>query len=441
MLSFCVLCLLIGVAYVLCSKIAIIQKMFLPTSVVAGLLGLILVQVCLKADVSFYSEVFAPWSKFPSMLINVVFACLFLGAVVPNLSKMVDSVGRQLAYGQIVAWGQYLVSCLLVLFLLSPLFNVSDLFIGIMPVGFEGGHGTAAGMGPVFTKLGWEEGKDIAMASATFGAVSAIIIGMVLSNWAIRKKIVMQKEEVEVDELSFEEKKTNKESKYFMNVDVLTQHVVYIGLSILVGLAFQKGLLFIANSTLSGKWQQVFSSFPLFPFCMLGGILINSIMSKFKVKISSSLMAKIQQISLDFLIISAIATIKIETVAKLWLPLLLVVVLGILWNVFCVLFVAKRVFKDAWFERSIAEMGQSMGTTATGLLLLRVVDPDYKTPAAEAFAGKQILHEPFMGGGLWTSMAIPLLAVSGGLHVLYISLVAMILWSAVIVVLRLRSAK
>jgi len=32
---------------------------------------------------------------------------------------------------------------------------------------------------------------------------------------------------------------------------------------------------------------------------------------------------------------------------------------------------------DAWFERSIVEMGQSLGITATGLLLLRFVDPDY----------------------------------------------------------------
>ncbi len=38
----------------------------------------------------------------------------------------------------------------------------------------------------------------------------------------------------------------------------------------------------------------------------------------------------------------------------------------------------------------------TMGVTATGLLLLRVVDPDYETEAAEAFAAKQLLHEPFI---------------------------------------------
>lgn len=48
-------------------------------------------------------------------------------------------------------------------------------------------------------------------------------------------------------------------------------------------------------------------------------------------------------------------------------------------------------------------MVQSTGDTATGHLLLRVGDPDYEI---EAVAAKQLLHEPFMGGGLWTGATI-----------------------------------
>ena len=103
-------------------------------------------------------------------------------------------------------------------------------------------------------------------------------------------------------------------------------------------------------------------------------------------------------------------SISIDIVVLNWMPLSLLIIGGILWNLFCVMFLARLVFKDAWFERAIAEMGQSMGVTATGLLLLRTVDPDSKTAATSAFASKQLLHEPFMGGGLWTGLAIPLLA-------------------------------
>ena len=107
---------------------------------------------------------------------------------------------------------------------------------------------------------------------------------------------------------------------------------------------------------------------------------------------------------------------------------LIVVAAGIAWNVFCVVVLARRLLPDAWFERSIAEMGQSMGVTATGLLLLRVVDPDYESPAVDAFASKQLLHEPFMGGGFWTASAVPLLALWGGWPVFGIACAAVAAW-------------
>ena len=81
------------------------------------------------------------------------------------------------------------------------------------------------------------------------------------------------------------------------------------------------------------------------------------------------------------------------------------------------------------------------GITATGLVLLRVVDPDYQTPAADAFASKQLMHEPFMGGGLWTSAAIPLIAVRGGPTVLLIAAVALAFWLGLTFALKLARAR
>ena len=77
-------------------------------------------------------------------------------------------------------------------------------------------------------------------------------------------------------------------------------------------------------------------------------------------------------------------------------------------------------------------MGMAMGVTATGLLLLRVVDPDYETPAAEAFAAKQVVHEPFMGGGLWTATAIPLIAIYGPAKVFFITTSALTIWLLIV---------
>jgi ESS family glutamate:Na+ symporter len=81
-----------------------------------------------------------------------------------------------------------------------------------------------------------------------------------------------------------------------------------------------------------------------------------------------------------------------------------------------------------------------MGVTATGLLLLRAVDPESETDAPSAFGYKQLLHEPIMGGGLWTSMAIPLVILQGGWFVFIVSASAIAFWFIVMAALKKRSS-
>lgn len=430
MLSFGLLCLLLGLGYWLRRKLIVLQRLYLPASVIAGLLGLLLLQT-----VPLPAEATAGWGKLPGKLINIVFACLFLGAALPKVSTVWKSAGRQLAYGQIVAWGQYAVGCALVLLLLGPLFNLPDLFAGIMPVGFEGGHGTAGGMGPVFDELGFPELKDFALASATGGILGAILVGMGLVNWAVRKGYVQKRGPLTTDgDLSGLIPVSNRPAAGKLTVssdviDALTLHLVFVGLAVLIGWGI-KSVLQVGADYLPGRGAQIFESFPLFPLCMLGGVIVQALADRFDTDLhmDHALMLRIQNCALDFLVVAAIATIRLEVVAQGWMPLMILILAGIGWNVLCLTVFARRAFKDAWFERGIAEMGQSMGVTATGLLLLRVVDPNYETEAAEAFAAKQLLHEPFMGGGLWTGAAIPLLALWGGWPILGIAVGAMLVW-------------
>jgi len=389
----------------------------------------------------------AGWGKLPGFLINVVFACLFLGVALPKLSTIAKRAGPQLAYGQIVAWGQYVVGVGLFILLIQHIWGeLPAMFGAVIPVGFEGGHGTAAGMEPTFTRLGWEEGKDFALASATAGIISAIIVGMALINWAVRKGHTVRRASIEsmpeddtvavipVDHRPSAGKLTVSSDA----IESMTLHIVIVGAAVLIGVLFKIALVGLAQIIANETFLDVAESFPLFPLCMLGGLLIQICEQKFDKHrlIDLGLIRRIQNTSLDFLVVAAIATIRIE-VLKTWLvPFLIIVAAGILWNVFCVIVLARRLLPDAWFERSIAELGQSMGVTATGLLLLRVVDPDYESPAVDAFASKQLLHEPFMGGGLWTGAAVVLLANWGGNRIFAIACGAVVVWLIVLGVMR-----
>ncbi len=436
-MSFCGLCLLVALGKLLRVKIRFFQLLHLPSSVIAGIVGLIIIQTCGE---SLPGEWTAGWSKLPGLLINIVFAALFLGVSIPPLRQVWRRSATQLAYGQIVAWGQYVVGMGLVLLMLRPWFNVPVLFGVIVPVGFEGGHGTAGGLGPTFAQLNWKEGLDFGLASATAGIISAIVVGMALVNWAVRKGIVSGKATENDDDpyvlsgvYPADARPTaGHQTVSPSSIDSLALHLAIIGVAILIGFCLRQALIWIELHVpaLAANDIKLMRAFPLFPLCMLGGLFIQLLVSRFArvSPIDHGLMQRIGGTALDFLVVAAISTIMIEVIARGWLPFIIIVTGGILWNVFCVMWLARRLLPNCWFERAIAEMGQSMGVTATGLLLLRAVDPEQKTEATQAFGYKQLLHEPFMGGGLWTSSAVIIVAAHGGWIVFAISIAAIITW-------------
>ena len=120
-LSFSALCILLVVGKLLRVEIRLFQKLYLPASVIGGLLGLVLVQTIGGA---LPAATMAGWNQLPGFLINIVFSALFLGVFIPPIRRIWGIAGPQLAYGQIVAWGQYVVGLGVAIVLLTPVFGV-----------------------------------------------------------------------------------------------------------------------------------------------------------------------------------------------------------------------------------------------------------------------------------------------------------------------------
>ena len=66
---------------------------------------------------------------------------------------------------------------------LKPAFNVSELIGPVVALGFEGGHGTAAGVATSFDTLGFPEGKQLTLCSATIGLLSGVVFGTLAVKW------------------------------------------------------------------------------------------------------------------------------------------------------------------------------------------------------------------------------------------------------------------
>ena len=435
---FCALSCLLILGKLLRSVFSIFQRLYLPSSVIGGLLGLLIVSL-------FNQYIPAEWiksvSRLPGFLINVIFASLFLGVVTPKFKEIFNLALPQLCLGQILAWGQYVIGLGITGFVLSRFFDLPMAFGNLLEIGFQGGHGTVGGMTESFRNFKWEDGIALGYTVATAGMIAGIIVGMILVNWALGKGYV--KEVRTFSQRNKHEKlgiyqpddrpPAGMQTVLSDSIDSLALHLSLIGVSIMIGFGILQGLKAAEVALLPNCQTRVFSGFPLFPLCMIGGVILQIFSRKVKLDqfIDHQQMQRISGAALDFLVVSAITTIQIKVVAQNWLPLLVLIVSGAIFCVLIVVLLAPKLFKDAWFERAIADFGQATGVTATGLMLLRTVDPDNKTAAASSFGYKQLIHEPIMGGGLWTALALPLVFTLGWLPVFIFSAVMLMIWAVI----------
>ena len=419
---FCSLSALLAVGKFLRLRVPLLQKLYLPSSVVGGLVGLIALSLLgNKIPV----EISGGMRAVPGFLINIIFATLFLGAAVPKLKDVLRESFPQFCLGQIVAWGQYVVGLGLAGFVFVKWCGVPAAFGNLLEIGFEGGHGTVGGMAESFKAFGWDEGIALGFTVATAGMIIGIVVGMALIQWAHRRGYVS--EVCAFEDRSLHERlgihhrhrrpSAGRQTVFCDSIDSLAWHLAVVGLAVLIGKAL--------HSLIPMK------GFPLFPLCMVGGVILQIVTktAKLRLFVDRAQMERVAGASLDFLVVSAVATIRIDVVVANWMPLLALIVFGSMWTIGAICFIAPRLFKDAWFERGIAEFGQASGVTATGLMLLRTVDPENRTPAAMSFGYKQLLHEPIMGGGFWTAFAFTLVCQIGWMKVFLISAVMLVLWS------------
>ena len=113
------------------------------------------------------------------------------------------------------------------------------------------------------------------------------------------------------------------------------------------------------------------------------------------------------------------------------MPFLLSCAMGIIWTVVAFALFA-RLLPDYWAERAICEVGLSLGATATALLVIRMMDPDSKTPVLTSFCYKQLVHVMIVGGGVFTSTSIPLAHATGPWGLFGVAATGVLFWFGVL---------
>ena len=436
-------------------KIKVFQSLYLPESIIAGAIALLLgpgvfgviaQQLGVPADGYWASGVFPEdirtvWSQSSGVFINLVFAALFLGESLPNPRSIWRKTSPQVAFGQTLAWGQYAIGLFLGLVLLTPIFGASPIAGTLIEIGFEGGHGTAAGMAETFTKLGFEAGGDLALGLATVGIVTGVIAGTALAAWGrSRGYLPVDPEPVDAGDAmkqSWEPKpepaevlQRRRKLMQGLLVDPISLNFGFTAMAVAIGWLLLQFFTLIESFTWGAGGLELIGAIPLFPMALVGGIIVQIIMEKLGLEalINRQLQERIAGVSLDIVVITALASINLTVIGANLETFVVLAIAGIVWNILAFIYLAPRLLPLYWFERGIGDMGQSMGVTATGILLIRMVDPKSETGAFESFAYKQLFFEPIVGGGLFTAAAPQLVAQFGAPIVLGLTAILSIFW-------------
>ena len=377
-----IICGLLLIGKLLRVKVRLIQRLFIPPSLLAGLLGLAfgpngLGWLPLSSNVSTYSAI----------LIAVVFAALPFSSPRFKVKEVARRVGPMWAFsqfGMLFQWAVMGLFGLLVLRLIWPELNPA--FGVMLPTGFYGGHGTAAAIGSAFDGLGWDEAASLGMTTATIGVIVAILGGLLFIKMATRRghtSFLSDFKDLPDEYRSglLPEEKREPTAIGTTSPISIDSHVFHLSLVIVAafgGYLMSRGVKML--------WPAL--ELPVFSCAFVVGILFKSVFNATGTSryIDPRTTVGISSSATDLLVACGVASIKLGVVVKYALPLVVLTVAGIALTIFTVFWFGRRLNKDNWFEKSIFAWGWWTGTMAMGIALLRIVDPKMQSHAMDDYA-------------------------------------------------------
>jgi len=398
----------------------------IPEALLAGSLGLLIAPggglITLIPD-----RVIAIWDQLPLILLTLVFGTLLLGKPLPKINGLLRPLGAQVLLALTLAFGQFLVAGLAVLLVLGPLLHVSPVMACLIEVAYEGGHGSAAAMGPTYERLGVEGGQALGLAMATVGLLASTLVGGLVvvigraRGWLMPASAsageLREPDQAAPGPADPEQAGPEPPVAWGARLSCWLINLGLVGIAVVIGCGLM-ALLQLAAGRIGGGFAVVIEALPVFPLALIGSLLVRLVLERCGAGglTSQPVQSRIGTLSADLLIVAATACLDLSLLARDWLPLTVLAVVGLVWNLAVVLLLASRSLPAPWFERGILEFGQATGVAASGLLLLAMADPGDRSDALTPFSIKQLLLQPLLAGGVITVMA-PLAIASWGLPV------------------------
>ena len=386
-LQLAILCAMLLLAQILRRKLPVVRRSLMPTAVLAGFLTLALRYIGIL-----------PIQR--EMLEIITYHALGLGfvALALRVPEPLSDEDKQnltgLKSGALIAScyvSQAIVGLIISLglaFTFMPgLFKASGL---LLPMGYGQGPGQANNIGSSYQALGFAGGQSYGLAIAACGFLVACIAGVIYLNYLQRKGLIERGGAGDVSDIvplsTFQQDNelpiAESVDRFSINIALVlvVYGATYLASLGLTSLAGDGGLGNTVSSLVWGFNFLIGALLAILTRNIIKGLRRANLMHRQYQ--NNYLLSRASGAAFDVMIIAGIAAIDFNDLTGLWVPFILTAVAGGLWTFFYLRWICRRIYPNYYYAGFFSMFGMMTGTISSGVLLLREVDSELKTPAA-----------------------------------------------------------
>ncbi|GIO24124.1 sodium/glutamate symporter [Oceanobacillus sp. J11TS1] len=386
MIAFGIASIMLCVGMIIRLKVPFIRNMLVPASVIAGILGMIVMNTNL---------VHATDAELFTIIVTQLFTITFIsiGLTSNNKRSKEKSIGKYIVQGAVglgMLWNILYaltpaVGAIVILFI-GSYFGMDTLYGLLIPFAFTQGPGQAATFGSIFEQqYGIENAAMVGLTFAAIGFIVCFLVGVPLAKYGLKRGLAKKFGEGEVKAYmkrgyyskSDKRDSIGQETVFSGNMDTMTFHFTMIGICyvLALGMAHIISLIPVAGPSLSGM---------LFIYGMLAGYFVKMVLKKLRLDhlLDNTFQTKITGWSTDYLVVCSFMAVQFSIIGQWIVPIIIESIVITILTVAVILYFGKRLGGDNDFSRTLGLLGTSLGTVPSGIALVRIIEPSLRSTTA-----------------------------------------------------------
>lgn len=365
------------------AKITAFRNMLVPTGVIAGILGIIFMNVMMEMGIDIGTDM----EMFTSV-VNHLFTVSFI-----SISLTSTSQGEKSDAGNVVkgAVSMGLIWCLLygltpviatgILYFMGGVTDMSPGYGMLIQFAFCQGPGQSAAYGAIFEQYGWDNASMVAITFASVGFIVAFLVGIPAAKFGVKCGIAKHCGKID-DAILKGYFRKEEQTEYMVkdttcnsNIETLAFHFALVGVCYVLAVGIGRILSYIPGflgTSMSGM---------MFMNGMYAAYIVKWLMKKLYLDFlqENVLQSKITGWTADYLVVCAFMAVSVNIIGQWLFPIIVVVLITTAVTFAICFYFGPRIGGANDFERTLGLYGTCTGTVPSGIALVRIVDPEFRT--------------------------------------------------------------